>query len=90
MDIPLDVRESKVDIPVFANVRCNFMKSKVTPFIDVKGGTFVTNNGGLYVSASAGCRIAINQKQGISLSVGYSSEKLEFETFNRFVSSSSI
>ena len=37
MDIPLDVRESQVDIPVFANIRCNFSKKKVSPFVDVKG-----------------------------------------------------
>ena len=90
MDIALDYRESKVDIPVFANVRCNFSKGKVTPFIDVRGGTFVTNNGGLYASASVGCRISINEKQGINVSVGYTSEKLEFETFDRFTSSSSM
>lgn len=90
MDIALDYRESKVDIPVFANIRCNFSKGKVTPFIDVRGGTFVTNNGGLYASASAGCRISINDKQAINVSVGYTSEKLEFETFDRFTSSSSM
>ena len=41
MDIALDYRESKVDIPVFANVRCNFSKGKVSPYIDVKGGRFI-------------------------------------------------
>ena len=90
MDIALDYRESKVDIPVFANVRCNFSKGKVSPYIDVKGGTFVTNNGGLYASVSAGCRISINDKQAIKVSVGYTSEKLEFETFDRFTSNSSM
>ncbi|MCD8569856.1 MAG: type II secretion system F family protein [Geovibrio sp.] len=38
MDIPLDVRDNQVDIPVFANIRCNFSKKKVSPFVDVKGG----------------------------------------------------
>ena len=90
MDIALDYRENKVDIPVFANVRCNFSKSKITPFIDVRGGTFVTNNGGLYASASAGCRISINEKQAINVSIGYTTEKLEFETFDRFTNSSSM
>lgn len=90
MDIPLDVRDSQVDIPVFANVRCNFSKKKVSPFIDVKGGTYVTNNGGLYVNASAGCRFAINYTQGVSIAVGYASEKLEFETFSRFTSHTSM
>lgn len=86
MEIPLDVRDSKVDIPVYANVHCNFSKKKVAPFVDVKGGTFVTNNGGLYVNASVGCRVAINEKQAVNVSVGYASEKLEFETFQRFTS----
>lgn len=90
MDIPLDVRDSQVDIPVFANIRCNFSKKKVTPFVDVKGGTFVTNNGGLYVNASVGCRVTINEKQAVNVSVGYASEKLEFETFDRFTSHSSM
>lgn len=84
MEIPLDVRDSKVDIPVFANFRSNFTKGKISPFFDIKGGTFVTNNGGLYVVASLGVRYALNNKQGLSLSVGYAAEKLEFETFERF------
>ena len=42
MEIPLDVRDSKVDIPVFANFRSNFTKGKISPFFDIKGGTFVT------------------------------------------------
>ncbi len=90
MDIPLDVRDSKVDIPVFANIRCNFLKKKVCPFLDVKGGTYVTNSGGLYVNASAGCRFSINEKQAINLSIGYATEKLQFETFDRFVNHTSL
>ena len=90
MDIPLDVRDSQVDIPVFANIRCNFSKKKVSPFVDVKGGTYVTNNGGLYVNASAGCRFAINEKQAVCFAIGYASEKLEFETFGRFISHTSL
>lgn len=90
MDIPLDIRDSKVDIPVFANIRCNFLKKKVSPFVDVKGGTYVTNSGGLYVNASAGCRFSINEKQVINLSVGYATEKLQFETFDRFTNHTSM
>ena len=84
MEIPLDVRDSKVDIPIFANFRSNFTKGKLSPFFDIKGGTFVSNNGGLYVVASLGVRYALNSKQGLNLSVGYAAEKLEFETFERF------
>ena len=87
MDNPLDQREAKVDIPVFANLRANFSKGKIVPFVDGKAGTYVTNNGGLYLNLSAGCRFAVNEKQGVNVSVGYTTEKLEFETFKSFISS---
>jgi hypothetical protein len=87
MDIPLDQREAKVDIPVFANLRANFSKGKIVPFVDGKAGTYVTNNGGLYLNLSAGCRFAVNEKQAVNVSVGYTTEKLEFETFKSFISS---
>lgn len=87
MDIPHDQRESKVDIPIFANLRANFSKGKIVPFVDGKAGTYVTNNGGLYLNLSAGCRFAVNEKQAVNVSVGYTTEKLEFETFKSFISS---
>lgn len=87
MDIPLDIRESKVDIPVYANAHVNFTKGKIAPFVDGKAGTFVTNNGGMFWNISAGCRIATNEKQAVNIAIGYASEKLEFETFNKFNSS---
>lgn len=90
MDIALDARESKVDIPVFANIRCNMLNKRFSPFVDVKGGTFVTNNGGLYLVASVGCRYAFSDKYALSLSAGYAKEKLEFETFDDFIGSQSM
>lgn len=90
MQYPLDIRDSKVDVPVFANIRGNLTKGKITPFLDLKGGMFVTNSGGLYVSASLGCRIATNEKQAFNVSVGYSIEKLEFQTFSHFISSKNM
>jgi len=90
MEIALDQRESKVDIPVFANLRGNFSKSKIVPFVDGKAGTYVTNNGGLYIIISAGCRFALNEKQAVNISLGYTTEELEFETFKSFISSKSM
>lgn len=86
MEIALDQRDGNVDIPVFANIRANLSKGKITPFVDAKAGTYVTNNGGLYLNASVGCRYALDEKQAINVSIGYTSEKLEFQTFDRFVS----
>jgi len=86
MDIPYDTRDSKVDIPLFANARCNILKGKISPFIDLKGGTYVNNNGGLYVNLSVGCRISTKAKRAVNFSVGCTSEKLEFQTFSHFTS----
>lgn len=85
--IALDQRDSKVDIPVFANLRANLCKGSISPFIDGKAGTYVTNNGGLYLNISAGCRISLHENQAINISIGYTSEKLEFESFKSFTSS---
>ena len=84
--IPLDIRDSKVDIPVFANVRGTFLKSRIAPFIDAKAGTFINNNGGQYINASVGLRISVNKKQAVDIMVGYTTERIEFETFSHFVS----
>ncbi|HBN64095.1 MAG TPA: hypothetical protein DD424_09260 [Porphyromonadaceae bacterium] len=90
MDIALDKRDSKVSIPVFADFRGTFSKRKFAPLVDLKLGYFVTNNDGFYGNISAGCRMAVKGKQAISLSIGYTYEKLEFETFDRFTSSTSM
>lgn len=90
MEIALDERSNKVDIPVFANVHCNFTKWIVSPFMDFKGGAFVTNSGGMYINVSVGCRFAVNEKQAVNVSVGYSAEKLQFETFDSFISFDSM
>lgn len=82
MIIPLDTRDRKVDVTIFANLRYNITKGQIAPYVDLKGGTFVNNNGGLYLYGALGCRIAINEKQAMNFSVGYSSENLEFETFS--------
>lgn len=86
----LDIRDSKISIPLYVDFRGTFMKTKFAPFVDVKLGHFVTNNDGFYANASAGIRMRTLGKQAISLSVGYTFEKLEFETFGHFTSSSNM
>lgn len=78
----IDQRDSSVEIPVFANIHTNFTKTKVAPFVDAKAGTYVTNGSGLYASVSAGCRITINQKQDVNISVGYTYAKYEFQSYS--------
>lgn len=90
MEIALDKRDAKVSIPLFADLRGTFSKRKFAPFIDLKAGYFLTNNDGLYGNISVGCRMTVKRKQAVSLSVGYTYEKLEFETFDRSMNSTSM
>lgn len=76
----IDHRESKTDIPIFANLRSHFLKGKFTPFVDLRGGTFVNNEGGTYLNFSLGCRMHLQDNMGISLSVGYAKENLKMDS----------
>lgn len=64
-------RDSKVDIPVFFNVHSNFTRTKFSPFLDVKVGAYVNNDHNKYAKVSLGCRYALGNNMGLSLSVGY-------------------
>lgn len=89
-DFALDKRDSKVSIPFYADFRGTFTKTKFAPFVDVKLGHFVNNRDGFYANASAGVRIKTVGKQAVSLSIGYTFENLEFETFGHFTSSTNM
>lgn len=84
MTYALDTRDSKVSIPLFVDLHSQFMKTKFAPFVDVKLGHFVTNGDGFYANASAGVRMRTIGHQAVTLSIGYTFEKLKFETFDKF------
>lgn len=64
--------EIQYDLPVFADIRWDMLLTKFTPFIDVKGGYSVAGNfTGVYFNPSIGCRMAIGDKIGINLGIGY-------------------
>lgn len=90
MDIPLDSRDFMIDLPIYAETRVTFVDGSISPFISARGGYFLTHNGGLYFNVSAGCRFMVSKNNAINIFIGYSSEKLEFETFDKFVSSNSM
>lgn len=87
MDIPLDYRDSQVDVPIYANLRLTMINGPISPFIDGKCGYYLTHHGGLYLNASVGCRFSTWGRQALNVYIGYSNENLEFETFDNFYSS---
>lgn len=90
MDIPLDYRDFMIDIPIYAETRITFINGNISPFISGRGGYYLTHNGGIYLNASIGCRFAIGTNNAINVFIGYSNEKLEFETFENFNSSNNM
>ncbi len=73
---PYEKREARTDIPVFFNFRANLTKTRFCPFVDARLGAYVNNEGGIYVHEALGCRYAINEKLGVSFSVGYVARKV--------------
>ena len=73
---PHNKRSAKVDIPVFFNARANFTKTKLSPFVDVRFGSYVNNDGNIYATLTIGGRYAINEKIGVSLCIGFESRKV--------------
>ncbi len=72
-------RESKMEIPVFADFKWIILKKKVTPFVDLRLGHNVSNGSGMYTSVGAGCRFALNNNQAIYALASYTTHKLKFE-----------
>ena len=72
-------RETSTEIPIFANFKWNVLKKKITPFIDLRLGHYVTNNSGLYESAGIGCRFAPKGSQSIYTLASYTVSKFQFQ-----------
>lgn len=83
--------------PFFIHTKIHFIDSRVTPFLDFKlGYSWGTINswdemfesdsgisiGGLYVAPAVGVRFATGNKSGISLSLGYTLQKINSISFS--------
>ncbi|MDE7410768.1 MAG: hypothetical protein K2M94_01860 [Paramuribaculum sp.] len=63
---------SVVGVPLFADLRSDFLNNWITPFVDVKIGYSVADVEGFYFAPSLGCRFGLSNKLGIQLAIGYS------------------
>lgn len=64
-----------VAIPIFADIRSDFLDNKISPFVDFRIGYSPYDIKGLYLNPSAGCRIGLNGQLAFNVSVGYSMQK---------------
>lgn len=69
------------EIPVFGHLRSEFLNRRVSPFFDFKAGYAVYDAMGFYMNPSVGCRIRLPRRGGISVSVGYTMQKLDGITY---------
>ncbi len=72
-------RESKMEIPIFADFRWTILNKGVTPFVDLRLGHNVCNGSGHYASAGVGCRYALKGKQAIYALASYTTHKLVYD-----------
>ena len=71
-------QEQMFAIPIFANLRSDFIDKKITPFVDLKMGYSPADISGFYFSLALGCRFCIGNVCNLSLSTG-----IESQNYNR-------
>lgn len=71
------------NVPIFANGRFTLplSNSKVCPFFDYKIGYSAADVSGFYMAPSAGIRVAMGEKCGFNISIGYEMQKASFGYF---------
>ena len=58
-------------MPIFANIRTNFLNRAITPFFDAKIGYSVVDGMGLYFNPNFGVSFGLNKKAALNLGIGY-------------------
>lgn len=58
-------------LPVYINLRTNLTASRVSPYLDIKTGVVMNEDGGFYASPSLGVRIGLRRKLGLNISINY-------------------
>ena len=79
---PYYKRDSSVDVPLFFNGRFNFTNTKLIPFLDLRAGTYINNEGGYFLNAMVGCRLNLSDNNGLSFSIGAKCRSVTAERLN--------
>lgn len=67
----------EIALPLFTNFRADFLKTRVTPYVDAKIGYSPTKMSGWYCSQSLGVRIGLSKNVGFNISTGYVMQRVE-------------
>lgn len=69
--------EAAYEVPLFADIRYDFIDRRATPFVDVRGGYTVGTYCGAYLSPTAGARIRLGSWGAINIGLGYTMQFME-------------
>lgn len=73
MGLHIYALEGVVNLPIFANVRANFLDKKASPYVDYKLGASIGGAPGLYTALAVGCKI-----RKFDVSLGYTVQLAEY------------
>ncbi|MGN0232794.1 MAG: hypothetical protein ACI4B5_00025 [Bacteroidaceae bacterium] len=63
--------DTSVMAPIFAHMRCNFTRSTISPYFDLKGGYSVGDFNGGYLQPSLGVSLPVTSKFAIDFGLAY-------------------
>lgn len=74
----------EVFVPVFANARVNFLKTRVTPFFDMKMGVSLSSSPGFYMCPSVGVGISFTPRLALNIGMGFNLQMAEFYEYSYY------
>ena len=75
------ITQNGINMPLFINLRCNILRRRISPFVDIKGGYTVLGIKGNYGTISSGVDFNITPRIGIYLSLGYYLMQIKDESY---------
>jgi hypothetical protein len=80
--VGMDIYYNTTFIPIFADLRANFLKTRITPFLSAGIGYSLSTDedikGGLLVNPAFGVKFFVSSKAALNFSIGY---RLQEESF---------
>ena len=67
----------KVNVPIFAHARYDFVDSAFTPFAELKAGYSAGTHPGFYLCPALGWRFAVKGRYGLNIGIGYTMQLRE-------------
>ncbi len=68
-------------VPLYADLRCDLVDTVCAPYLDLRVGYSVGDENGFYLNPSFGIRFWLVENWGMSISVGYELQRMNYEGY---------